>query len=95
LIWMRLCSQSYKLKTKAPLGALSRMGCSYKCYIRTECPQNPRLAQLHFLSERSEAHRTHLNQLRKETSDKDLKQKIKSFIGAQKQYSVTEPSDDE
>jgi len=29
------------LKIKAPLEVLSPMGCSDKCYIRTECPQNP------------------------------------------------------
>lgn len=40
-----------------------------------------RLAQLQFLKERSDNHRTHLIKLRKETSDKELKRKIKSFIG--------------
>ena len=40
-----------------------------------------RLAQLQFLKEGSDNHRTHLIKLRKETSDKELKRKIKSFIG--------------
>ncbi len=37
------------MKIEVPLEALCRMGCSDKCYIRRECPQNPKiLAQKKF-----------------------------------------------
>ncbi len=34
------------MKIEAPLEALRRMGCSDKCYIRRECPQNPSLKSI-------------------------------------------------